>query len=67
MKREFEFDNDRFNVLLNGPLHHPMVMFYISRLALALQHVVAATGHDGMKALEEYCAWRQARDEGGGE
>ncbi|MGH9462034.1 MAG: hypothetical protein ACRD1X_12495 [Vicinamibacteria bacterium] len=55
---------ERFNALLAGPLHHPMPMFAISRLALALKHVVDATGEAGEKALLEYCDARQERDDG---
>lgn len=55
--------DERFNELLNGPLHHPLVPFVISRLALALRSVVEATGAAGEKALESYCAARQAQDE----
>lgn len=50
---------ERFNELLNGPLHHPMPMFVITRLALALRSVVDATGSDGEQALENYCRHRQ--------
>ena len=54
--------NERFNELLNGPLHHPMVPFVITRLSLALKAVVDATGEAGEKALEDHCAAREAQD-----
>ena len=54
--------NERFNELLNGPLSHPMPMFVITRLSSALFVVVQATGEAGEKALEEYCAAREAKD-----
>lgn len=53
----------RFNELLSGPLHHPMIVFSITRLALALRAVVEATREAGEKALEEYCAARQQQDQ----
>lgn len=56
-------DDDRFNRLLDGPLSHPMPMFTASRLALALKHVVDATGQAGEEALLEYCNARQQRDD----
>jgi hypothetical protein len=52
----------RFNELLRGPLNHPLPMFCITRLALALRAVVEATGEAGAKALEQHCADREARD-----
>ena len=55
---------ERFNELLNGPLSHPMPMFSITRLALALRAVLEATGEAGDRALEVYCADRDARDKG---
>jgi hypothetical protein len=54
--------DERFNELLNGPLAHPMPMFAISRLALALRDVVGATGEAGEKALECHCADRELSD-----
>jgi len=51
--------DERFNELLQGPLHHPMVPFAITRLALALRAVVEATGEAGTKALEDHCALRE--------
>jgi hypothetical protein len=53
----------RFEVLLNGPLHHPISPLRLTRLALALFAVVEATGDAGERALEAYCAARQDRDE----
>jgi hypothetical protein len=53
----------RFNELLNGPLSHPMPMFVITRLALALRAVVEATGEPGDRALEQHCAAREAQDQ----
>jgi hypothetical protein len=55
--------SERFNQLLNGPLHHPMVPFAITRLALALRAVVEATGKAGEDALERHCHDRQAEDD----
>ncbi len=62
-------DKKRFNELLHGPLSHPMPMFTITRLALALMAVVEATGEAGERALEAHCHARELRDvwEGGGE
>lgn len=54
--------NERFNQLLNGPLHHPLVSFTLTRLALALREVVEATGQAGEDALERHCAEREADD-----
>jgi len=55
--------DERFNELLNGPLSHPMPMFAITRLAMALRTVVQETGAIGDTALERYCRERQDRDE----
>ena len=55
--------NERFNELLNGPLSHPMPMFTITRLALALRDVVESTGAAGEAALERHCRERQAQDD----
>jgi len=54
--------NQRFNELLNGPLSHPMPMFTITRLALALRAVVDATGEAGERALENHCDARERGD-----
>lgn len=54
--------DERFNELLNGPLSHPMPMFAFTRLALALRTVVEACGEPAERALEEYCAARDAAD-----
>ncbi len=54
---------ERFNELMDGSLHHPMVTFTITRLALALKYVVDATGEAGERALEEYSRAREARDQ----
>ena len=53
---------ERFNELLNGPLSHPLPMFAIMRLALALRAVVTATGEAGEKALEQHCAEREQHE-----
>jgi hypothetical protein len=53
---------ERFNELLNGPLGHPIPMFAITRLALALRAVVDATGKAGDDALEEHCRMRLEAD-----
>lgn len=55
--------SERFNQLLNGPLHHPMVPFVIARLTLALRAVVEATGKAGEDALERHCRERQEEDD----
>lgn len=55
--------DERFNELLNAPLNHPMPMFSITRLALALRDVVASTGKVGEEALERHCRERQAQDD----
>ncbi len=55
--------NERFYELLNGPLHHDLIPFTITRLALALRAVVEACGDAGAHALEDYCAARQEQDE----
>lgn len=55
--------DERFNQLLNGPLSHPLVPFTITRLAMALRAVVEATGEAGDRALEQYCAEREAQDQ----
>ena len=55
--------SERFNALLNGPLYHPMPMFIITRLAMALRKVVDATGEAGVNALEAYCRERERQDE----
>jgi hypothetical protein len=54
--------NERFNELLNGPLSHPILMFHINRLALALRDVVEACGEAGAQALEEHCRERMNKD-----
>jgi hypothetical protein len=53
----------RFNQLLAGPLRHPLPMFTMTRLSLALKAVVDECGEAGEKALERHCAKRQAQDE----
>jgi hypothetical protein len=55
--------DERFHEIVNGPLHHPVPLLYISRLALALRHVVDKTGDAGERALEEYARYRQERDD----
>lgn len=55
--------DERFNQLVNGPLSHPMPMFVITRLAMALRAVVEATGHAGEIALEKHCMEREEQDE----
>lgn len=57
--------NERFNQLVAGPLSHPMIMFRISRLTLALRAVLEATGPAGDKALEDHCRDRDERDRAG--
>lgn len=55
--------DDEFNALINGPLSHPFPMFAVTRMALALRHVVTVTGDAGAQALRDHCADRQRRDE----
>lgn len=55
--------DERFNQLLQGPLHHPFPMFQLTRLALALRAVVDDCGAAGDRALERHCAEREADDE----
>jgi hypothetical protein len=54
--------DDEFMRLINGPLNHPMGLFKISRLVLALRAVVEMTGEKGEAALRAYCEAREARD-----
>jgi hypothetical protein len=54
---------ERFNELLNGPLSHPLPIFAIMRLTLALRCVLEAAGEAGDEALEAYCRDRQLRDD----
>ena len=54
--------DERFNELLNGPLSHPMTVFHITRLAMALRAVVDATGAEGADALEQHCVDRERYD-----
>jgi hypothetical protein len=53
-----------FNKFLQGPLSHPLPMFTMQRLIIALKVVVDATGEAGEKALREHCQARQEKDEG---
>ena len=53
--------NERFNELINGPLDHPVPMFKIMRLMMALRVVVDAHP-DADNALEAHCAEREAAD-----
>lgn len=55
--------DDRLNELLNGSLGHPMPLFRLIRLAIALRAVVEATGRAGEEALEAHCRERQEQDE----
>lgn len=54
--------DEEFNALVNGPLSHPLPIFTLTRLALALRCVVESTGEAGANALREFCAQREARD-----
>lgn len=54
--------DERFNELLNGPLNHPMLVFTVTRLQLALRFVVESAGDQGDIALESFCVEQQARD-----
>jgi hypothetical protein len=53
---------ERFNEIINGPLHHPMPMLAINRLVLALRIVVDQTGSAGDVALEFVAAEYAKRD-----
>jgi hypothetical protein len=53
---------EEFNRHLSGALHHPFPMFVITRLSLALKHVVDATGETGEKALRDWCAMLDEKD-----
>lgn len=55
--------DERFNELINGPLHHSLMPFVISRLVLALREVVEECGPAGEAALEAHCAARKKRDD----
>lgn len=55
--------DERFDELVNGPLSHPLPMFSITRLAMALRAVVEAAGEVGEKALESHCEQRAQQDE----
>lgn len=55
-------DNVKFTNLLRGPLAHPLPVFSITRLALALKYVVDRCGDAGEQALDEYCVGRELRD-----
>lgn len=55
--------DEEFNQLLSGPLAHPLIMFRLTRLSMALRAVVEATGEAGEKALREHCATRSERDD----
>lgn len=55
-------DTERFNQLLNGPLHHPFPMFAMQRVVMALHAVVEATGEAGSQALERFCGQVAAED-----
>lgn len=54
---------EEFNRHLAGALHHPFPMFVITRLSLALKHVVDATGAPGEQALRDWCTQRNEHDE----
>lgn len=55
--------DERFNELVNGPLHHQLMPFVITRLTLALRSVVEACGPAGDAALEAHCAARRKHDD----
>jgi len=54
--------NEEFNRLLAGALHHPLPMFTLTRLSMALRYVVDQTGEAGEAALREWCADRDELD-----
>jgi len=53
---------NEFNKLLQGPLSHPLPMFTLQRLIIALKVVVDATGEAGERALREHCQAREEND-----
>lgn len=57
-----KMDDEEFNKLLNGPLSHPLPIFAIQRLAIALRLVVEATGPEGARALRNHCEARARQD-----
>lgn len=62
-KRKMKMSDEEFNGLLAGPLHHPLPMFTITRLAMALRYVVERTGAAGVVALRLHCDMRNEKDE----
>lgn len=59
---------EHFNKLLNeGALHHPLMPFQITRLALALKYVVDGCGKQGADMLEAWCDARDEQDRKHGE
>lgn len=54
--------DDEYNYLINGPLSHPLPIMRMSRLNLALRHVVERTGALGDEALREICRDYDDRD-----
>lgn len=64
--RKGPITDEEFNEMLKGPLHHPMPVFIITRLMLALRDVVESTGDAGANSLRRHCAERQRRDEAHG-
>jgi hypothetical protein len=47
--------DERFSELLEGPLYHPLPMFIVTRLSLALMSVTFFCGKEGADALEAWC------------
>ncbi len=57
-----ELTDAEFNRMLAGPLAHPMPMFVITRLSLALRCVVEEMGGEAAEVLRAYCQGREERD-----
>lgn len=55
--------DEEFNKILTGPLSHPLFMFQINRLAIALRSVVEICGEQGERALRTVASAYQDRDE----
>lgn len=65
--------DERFSQLITGLVSHPLgpkidvpwPILILTRLALALRCVVAATGKVGEEALEKFCSEREEEDRRG--
>lgn len=56
--------DQHFNALINGPLNHPLPMFRLARLTMALRILVESIGEEAEDVLERHCYALQRRDEG---